>query len=491
MTVARHRATAQRGVAFNMKTILIVDDNKLNLATARTVLMSQYKVIPVMRGQQALTYLEKGECDIILLDINMPDMDGFEVMERIRKMEHCRFTPVIFLTGDGDAETETRCLNAGAVDFIRKPFVPEVMLSRISRALVLEEVHRRLEDKLAQSTREVTAIRSKFQQDVLTGLWNRDYTEEAVGELLAGGTQGALMMVDIDNFKSVNDNYGHATGDSVLKILADTLRGGFREGDVLCRLGGDEFMIFVKDASSKGEVRKRATELITGFCNAIDHFGFEVDTSVSIGIACAPEDGTDFKTLYSCADKALYYVKRNGKNSSHFYSDKLKDENAPGQGTVNLKYLQELMWRSDDSKGAYILDMESFQNVYNFIQRYIDRTNRDVSALLFTLRASGSPRSMELLEKMMFDSLRRSDIATRYSSRQLLAILMDSNAQNAVIAAERVINNFRKVCQDESVQLEYDITPIRGRSLFKNADEGKELSVDKPKDEPKEEPKKD
>ena len=465
-----------------MKSILIVDDNKLNLAAARTVLASEYKVIPVMRGQQALTYLEKGECDVILLDINMPDMDGFEVLEKIRQMERCRYTPVIFLTGDGDVETEARCLNAGAVDFIKKPFVPEVMLSRVRRALVLEEIHRRLEDKLEQSTREVSAIRSKVQQDVLTGLWNRAYTEQTVGSMLKNGTQGALMMIDIDNFKSVNDNYGHATGDDVLKILADTLRSGFREGDVLCRLGGDEFIVFVKEASSKGEVRRRATELISGFLNAIAKFNFEVETSVSIGIACAPEDGEDFATLYSSADKALYYVKRNGKNACHFFSDRLKEEGDGKQGTVNLKYLQELMWRSDDSKGAYILDMESFQNVYNFIQRYIDRTNRDVSALLFTLRASGSARSMEMLEKMMFDSLRRSDIATRYSSRQLLAILMDSNADNAVIAAERVINNFRKVCDDSTVQLEYDITPIRGRSLFKNADELKKEDKEEKKD---------
>ena len=118
-----------------MKNILIVDDNKLNLASARRVLSNDYKVIPVMRGEQALTYLENGECDIILLDINMPDMDGFEVLSRIRQTERGKNIPVIFLTADNDSETETRCFNEGAIDFIAKPFVPEVMLSRIGRVL--------------------------------------------------------------------------------------------------------------------------------------------------------------------------------------------------------------------------------------------------------------------------------------------------------------------------------------------------------------------
>ena len=86
-----------------MKTILVVDDNKLNLAAARKVLSNDYKVIPVMRGEQALTYLESGECDIILLDINMPEMDGFEVLQRIREMERCKNIPVIFLTADSDS----------------------------------------------------------------------------------------------------------------------------------------------------------------------------------------------------------------------------------------------------------------------------------------------------------------------------------------------------------------------------------------------------
>ena len=222
-----------------MKTILVVDDDNLTLALAKSVLNEKYKVVPVIKGKRALTYLENGKCDIILLDINMPEMDGFEVLSRIREMEQCRNIPVIFLTADIDAETETRCFKEGAVDFIGKPFVPDVMLSRISRLLELEELRNNLADRLEQKTREVSDIKKKSQQDALTGLWDRTYTEENVNELLESGTEGALFMIDIDNFKPINDNYGHMAGDETLKMLGNVLRGLSSEGDVICRIGGD------------------------------------------------------------------------------------------------------------------------------------------------------------------------------------------------------------------------------------------------------------
>ena len=133
-----------------MKTILVVDDDNMNLATMKRVLGKEYKVVLVKKGVQAISYLENGTCDMILLDINMPEMDGFEVMKRIRTMEPCSNIPVIFLTGDNDSEMESRCFKEGAIDFIAKPFVPAVMLSRIGRALELEDLRRSLADQLEQ-----------------------------------------------------------------------------------------------------------------------------------------------------------------------------------------------------------------------------------------------------------------------------------------------------------------------------------------------------
>ena len=180
-----------------MKHILIVDDNKTNLTSAKLVLNDIYKVTPVISGAQALKFLENNTTDLILLDINMPEMDGFEVMTKIRATEKSSHIPIIFLTADNDAETESRCLEAGALDFIAKPFVPGVMRSRIGRILELEELRKSLANKLEEKIQEVTDMKSKSQRDPLTGLFNRSYTEELVNKRISEGEHGALFMIEI------------------------------------------------------------------------------------------------------------------------------------------------------------------------------------------------------------------------------------------------------------------------------------------------------
>ncbi len=141
-----------------MKHILVVDDNKTNLAVAKNELSKNYQVTPVISGHQALQFLEKRETDLILLDINMPEMDGRETMKRIREKKEWANIPIIFLTADSSPETEAQCLSDGADDFIAKPFVPQVMQSRVSRILELSELRNNLEAKLAEKTKQVEQI---------------------------------------------------------------------------------------------------------------------------------------------------------------------------------------------------------------------------------------------------------------------------------------------------------------------------------------------
>lgn len=450
-----------------MKTILVVDDDKLNLSAARKVLSGEYKVIPVVRGTQVLSYLENEECDMILLDISMPEMDGFELLRKIRTMENGKDIPVIFLTADNDTETETRCFKEGAIDFIVKPFVPTVMQSRIGRALELEELRRGLADKLEKKTREVSDIRSKSYQDVLTGLWNRAYTENAVNEMISQEKKGALFMLDMDNFKAVNDNYGHIAGDETLKVFAGTLKKFAGEGDILCRIGGDEFMIFVKGVTEKSELSSRAADIISDFQKKFAALSFEIECSVSIGIAQTPEDGLEFNKLYNSADKALYYVKQNGKNAYHFFSDKLQKEKIRAGKIVDLKYINSLMSRADDGQGAYFLDIDSFHHVYNFICRFVKRNEKDVQTVLFTVNEENQEIDvtemeliLETLEKAIYTSLRRSDVSTRYSSKQIVVILMDTDEVNGSMVADRILDCFYKMYSHQEVQIDYDIACI-------------------------------
>ena len=448
-----------------MQNIVVIDDDKMNLATARKVLSEKYKVIPILQGVQALEYLKENPCSVILLDINMPDMDGFQVLQKIRELDNCKNTPVIFLTADNDSETETRCFKEGAIDFIAKPFVPAVMLSRIARVLELEAFRHSLAARLEQKTLEVSEMKNKSQKDALTGLWNRTYTEEKVNEMIAEGTPGALMMIDMDNFKAINDNYGHIAGDSTLKMFAETLVKYSSEGDVLCRIGGDEFVVFVKNVTSKSELGNRATDIIADLCKKLDACKFETNSSVSIGIAQTPEDGTEFSRIYNAADKALYYVKQNGKNSYHFFSDKLQEENNRAGKIVDLNYLREFMCRADGGKGAYLLDFDSFHHVYNFIRRFIERSGQNVQTLLFTVSEVDAQELdvqeleivLEMLEKAIHTSLRRSDVSTRYSSKQVIVILMNTDTENGDKVANRILDCFYKLYTGNRVVVDYGI----------------------------------
>lgn len=450
-----------------MRHILIVDDNKTSLASARSELSNIYKITAVTMGSQALKFLENNSCDLILLDINMPEMDGFEVMKRIRENPERKNIPIVFLTADTDPVTESRCLEEGAQDFITKPFVPVVMHSRIARILELEDSRRRLANKLEETIQEVTDIKNKSQQDALTGLWNRAYTETAVNALIKEGESGMLFMIDMDNFKAINDNYGHIEGDNTLKMFAETMKKYSSEGDILCRIGGDEFVMYIKGKSSMAQTGNLAGDIISDICRKLKQKEFDTNTSVSIGIARIPEDGSDFNAAYNAADKALYYVKQNGKNSFHFFSDQQAAENLRSSNYVDLKYLREIMSRADPGKGAYQLDIDSFHHVYNFIRRFVERSKADVQTILFTAVSNDdipnideTEIALELLERSIYTSLRRADISTRYSGKQVIAILMNSNPADAAFVADRILDCFKKLYTGGKVSFEYDIASV-------------------------------
>ncbi len=153
--------------------ILVVDDDTANLALAQKILGKEYRIAAANSGMVAFKYLENKSPDLILLDINMPEMDGFQVMEKLRTMERLAHVPVIFLTADNDPETETRCFASGAVDFVAKPFLPDVLMSRVRKTLELEEYRTKLEKMVEEQTRIITARTrriSQIQDQVIMGM---------------------------------------------------------------------------------------------------------------------------------------------------------------------------------------------------------------------------------------------------------------------------------------------------------------------------------
>ncbi len=448
-----------------MKQILIVDDNKLNLAIAKNALSDLYKIAAVLSGMQALKFLENNQPDLILLDINMPEMDGFAVLEALRNNDSSKSIPVVFLTADADAATETRCLEMGALDFIAKPFVPEVMRSRIGRILELEELRKNLAEHLDRKIREVSDMKKKSYKDALTGLWNRAYTEETVEAMLESNTGGFLFMMDMDNFKAINDIYGHIAGDRTLQAFADALNRQAGPKDVVCRIGGDEFMIFFAGESSKEDMSARATAIIYDVARFLHESRFETNSSVSVGIAQAPIDAEDFASLYNAADKALYYVKQNGKNAYHFFSDHSAEQAKRSSRHADLHTLHSLLSRTDAGKGAYITEFDSLHHVYNFIRRLVERKNYPVHTLLFTATSTenaAAEEAMDLLEQAVKNSMRCVDVAARYSAAQLMVVLPDTDRGQAEAAAQRILSVFREsYCG--MVEFDYQIEQMKGK----------------------------
>ncbi len=155
--------------------ILVVDDDKANLSLAQRILGSQYRIAASNSGKASLKYLERHRPDLILLDINMPEMNGFEVMEKLRSDSHLKTIPVIFLTADATAETEIKCFRMGAMDFVTKPFVPDILLSRVSKTIELDQYRHKLEDMVdiqAQKIMESSMRLNRIQDSVVVGMAN-------------------------------------------------------------------------------------------------------------------------------------------------------------------------------------------------------------------------------------------------------------------------------------------------------------------------------
>ncbi len=451
-----------------MKHILVVDDDKTNLLVAKETLGDVYKITAVTMGVQALKFLENNKCDLILLDINMPGMDGFEVMSKIREIDGAQDIPIIFLTAANDAAIESRCLEEGALDFIAKPFVKQVIKSRISRILELEELRAGLVDKLEKTTQEIIDIRNKGQKDALTGLWNRAYMEQAVNLSLAAINHGALFMIDMDNFKSINDTYGHLAGDNVLRMFADTLVKYSKENDIASRIGGDEFILFVNGDQPETKLAELAQNIITDMTGQLAAGQYDTNCSVSVGIAMSPMDGEDFTGLYNAADKALYHVKLNGKNSYHFYGDAKKIAAERAENTVDLEYIKALMLRSDAGKGTYNLEFENFHHVYNFLRRFVERNSNEIRTVLFTATTPNDriidneelETAMAALERAVYTSLRRSDISSRYSNKQMVVILLDTDQANSKLVVDRILENYKKEYSGSKVSFSYGIAEV-------------------------------
>lgn len=447
-----------------MRRILIVDDDVINCMLAKHALAENYDVITVNSGGEALRFLEKNIPDLILMDIEMPEMDGKTVVRKIKAYEEWDNIPVIFLTADTSPITEADCLQCGADDFITKPFVVDVMRQRVAKVLETHEVRKDLQQALDQET-------LKSYTDSLTGLKNRAWLEKQLKYLLKTGHGGTLFMTDLDNFKSMNDTYGHMVGDAVLQNFAETLKQYAKEDDILCRLGGDEFVAFFTDLTNQKDAADIAAGVIKTFAEKMGAMGYAGIVSVSIG-AKITRGGEAFENLYSDADETLYFVKENGKNSYHFWSEQGKSSGTELKSIetdADLQGIHRMISEEQEKdRGAFHVEYDDFKKLYDFSMRCVARNGRNVQTLLFTLCSDGTKSDksmddiMERLKQTIIESLRRADTGAKYSCSQYIVLLMDTDLENGRIAADRVIEKFylEGSISRTDIKVSYDIQSL-------------------------------
>ena len=294
--------------------ILIADDDRsMRLALINVLDSDGYELHEVSNGLEALEYCQEEMPDLVLLDAMMPEMDGFEACTKIRALESAAHMPILIVTALDDDESVEKAFSVGATDYLPKPVHFAVLRQRISRLL--------------RAVRTEKYVRQLAYHDSLTGLPNRTTFSSHLSELLskvrAEDEMIAILFLDLDRFKLVNDTLGHSVGDMLLKAVADRLQNCVRVGDMVARLGGDEFTVVLDRVKSREGVANIAHKI----CDSLDRpFTFgeqEMFVSTSIGISMFPSDGDDIGTLMKHADTAMFRAKEVGR-SFFFYENHME-----------------------------------------------------------------------------------------------------------------------------------------------------------------------
>ncbi len=303
-------AAATAAAAEERPRLLVVDDQRVNIQALFQAFQADHKVQMATSGEQALAMCRSQPPDLVLLDVVMPGMDGFEVCRRLKADDATKDIPVIFVTGHNEEEAETRGLDVGAVDFISKPINPRIVRARVKTHLTMK--------------RQSDLLRQWVYIDGLTGICNRRYFDEHLkiewGRAVRLGTPLSVALVDVDLFKRYNDHYGHQAGDECLRRVAAALKVSLRRPtDMAARYGGEEFALLMPDTDADGALHL-AGQIRHALSEAhIDHADSSVGPllTISVGVCTwVPGVVSGADTLLKAADAQLYLAKSLGRDQA-------------------------------------------------------------------------------------------------------------------------------------------------------------------------------
>jgi len=301
--------------------ILIVEDTDVDAKIIENALEGEpFRLSKITKGKEVFSFVNQQKTDLILLDILLPDMNGFEICRRL-KNDH-RDIQVVIVTCLDDLESKIKGVELGADDFLVKPIIGRELKARI-KTLLEKKIHL---DSLRTHYEEALG---RSQLDWLTGLYNHGYFQQFLGyELIRSIKQGfpvSLIMIDVDNFKNYNDTLGHSAGDAILREMGQVVRNSIREVDFAARYGGDEFAIVLPYVYRENAiiVAERIHRALTSHEFFHDESIKLENPTVSMGIAIFPEEASNKADLIVQADSMLYLAKQNGKNQYRISEQKL------------------------------------------------------------------------------------------------------------------------------------------------------------------------
>lgn len=302
--------------------ILIVDDDANSRLLLSTLLAAEgYTVQQARSGEEALDWCQRHTPCAVILDVRLPGINGFEVCRRLKSDERGLFLPIVMATALRGNEQRIMGVEAGADDFIGKPYNRVELATRIKSLLRIQKLHRALEEKVS----ELEAAKEKLSRlavtDGLTGLFNYRAFQTQLRLELSRSRRFALplslLMIDIDHFKRFNDQYGHPAGDRLLQLLAKLFKSNLRDVDVPVRYGGEEFAVILPgtDKGAATTVAEKLRRLVAEIPLTAEGFsGTNRRVTISLGVATHPQDATNEELLIRLADEALYEAKKNGRN---------------------------------------------------------------------------------------------------------------------------------------------------------------------------------
>ncbi len=311
--------------------VLIVDDVSFNLTFLETVLEQDgVHILKASSGEEAITTLQHNEVSLIIMDVMMPGLSGYQTASIIRSNEKTKYIPIIFVTAADRNDCSFEGYQSGAVDILYKPVAPEILRSKVNIFLELDKQRQLIKQQSEALKSALEQLQHYAQHDQLTGLFNRDQIYRILEKLIAGSARNrtvmALLFLDLDHFKHINDSLGHDVGDQLLKSVAKRICSVLRESDFVARLGGDEFAVILNNLESRNAAGLVAQKIIDQLVVPHVLTEHEILVSCSIGIAFYDENYENSSDMLKAADSAMYQAKRKGRSQYAFYSADLEEQ---------------------------------------------------------------------------------------------------------------------------------------------------------------------